>query len=95
MGYIPEERETVIIYDELTNSWQFQSNIRRHITKILKSEDAFDNVQKEMDGKICISVIANLSDLKNFSVNPFVKKKPKLSEKQRQDRADRLRRNFS
>ncbi|WEB05487.1 hypothetical protein [Streptococcus anginosus] len=40
MAYLPEERETVIRYDELDNCWYFESNVRRHVTKILKTEHA-------------------------------------------------------
>lgn len=46
MGYLPEERETLIRYDELDNCWYFESNVRRHVTKILKMEHAFDSVEK-------------------------------------------------
>ncbi|MDT2749799.1 hypothetical protein P7H30_08700 [Streptococcus parauberis] len=95
MAYLPEERETVIIYDEMTNSWQFESNVRRHITKILKTPEAFDDITKELDGNNCISVRATLSNLDNFSVNPFVKSKRKMTEEQKQELADRLKRNLS
>lgn len=34
MAYLPEERETVINYDELEDTWTFETSVRRHITKI-------------------------------------------------------------
>lgn len=40
MAYLPEERETVIRYNELDNCWYFESNVWRHVTKILKTEHA-------------------------------------------------------
>ncbi|AUT05440.1 hypothetical protein SPSF3K_00713 [Streptococcus parauberis] len=95
MAYLPEERETVIIYDEQSNSWQFESNVRRHITKIMKTPEAFDVITKELDGTNCISVRATLSNLDDFSVNPFVKNKRKMTDKQKQEMADRLKRNLS
>ena len=95
MAYLPEERETVIIYYEQSNSWQFESNVRRHITKIMKNTEAFDDITKELDGTNCISVRATLSNLDDFSVNPFVKNKRKMTDKQKQEMADRLKRNLS
>ncbi|KKF45232.1 hypothetical protein [Streptococcus uberis] len=95
MAYLPEERETVIIYDEKSNTWQFETTVRRHITKILKSSEAFDDITQEFDGSNCISVRATLSNLDDFSVNPFVKSKRKMTDKQKQELADRLKRNLS
>lgn len=40
-------------------------------------------------------VRARLTDLENFSVNPFVKQKRKMTEKQKQELAERLKRNLS
>lgn len=84
MAYLPEERETVINYDELENCWYFESNVRRHVTQILKMEHAFESVEKEIENDFCIYVRAKLSNLENFSVNPFVKNKRKMSELQKQ-----------
>ncbi|QBX07441.1 hypothetical protein JavanS152_0003 [Streptococcus satellite phage Javan152] len=95
MAYLPEERETVITYDELSNSWQFESSVRRHITKILKLKEAFDSLDQEFENNNCIYVRARLTDLENFSVNPFVKQKRKMTEKQKQELAERLKRNLS
>lgn len=95
MAYLPEERETVIIYDEKSNTWQFETSVRRHITKILKTSEAFAEIIQEMDGNNCISVRATLSNLDDFSVNPFVKSKRKMTDKQKQELVDRLKRNLS
>ncbi|RFE00907.1 hypothetical protein [Streptococcus parauberis] len=95
MSYSLEERETVITYDELSNSWQFESSVRRHITKILKTEEAFDSLDQEFENNNCVYVRARLTDLENFSVNPFVKTKRKMTEKQKQELAERLKRNLS
>ncbi|MCK1192981.1 hypothetical protein MXZ23_05160 [Streptococcus uberis] len=77
-----------MIYDKKSNTWQFETSVRRHITKILKSSEEFD-------GSNCISVRATLSNLDDFSVNPFVKSKRKMTDKQKQELADRLKRNLS
>ncbi|MEW4354076.1 hypothetical protein AB1I63_04140 [Streptococcus pneumoniae] len=95
MGYLPEERETVIRYDEFDNCWFFESNVRRHVTKILKMEHAFDSVEKELENDFCIYVRAKLSNLEDFSVNPFVKNKRKLSEEQKAEISRRAKMRFS
>lgn len=91
MAYLPEERETVIRYDELDNCWYFESNVRRHVTKILKMEHAFESVEKELENDFCIFVRAKLSNLDDFLVSPFVRKKVKLTEKQKREKAERLK----
>ncbi len=91
MAYLPEERETVIRYDELDNCWYFESNVRRHVTKILKMEHAFESVEKELENDFCVYVRAKLSNLDDFLVSPFVRKKAKLTEEQKRERAERLK----
>lgn len=92
MAYLPEERETVIHYDELENAWTFESNVRRHVTKILKMEHAFESIEKEFENDFCIYVRAKLKNLEDFSVSPFVKNKRKMTEEQRQEISERMKR---
>lgn len=80
MSYFPEELGTVIRYDELDNAWYFESTHRQHISKILKMEYAFERVEKEFENDFCVCVRAKLTNLDDFSVNPFVKRKRKMSE---------------
>ena len=84
MAYLPEERETIVRYDELENSWCLESNVRKHITKILKMEDAFETINKELEDGRVISVRAKLANLDDYSINPFVRKRRKLSDEQRE-----------
>ena len=63
MAYTLEERETIVRYDEMDKCWYFESNVRRHVTKILKMEHAFDEIEKELENDFCIYVRAKLSDL--------------------------------
>lgn len=60
MTYSLEERETVIRYDEQDNNWTFESNVRKHMTKILKLEEAFESINKELENGRVISVRATL-----------------------------------
>ena len=95
MAYLPEERETVIRYDELENCWYYESNVRRHITKTLKMEQAFESVDKELENGRVVYVLAKLSDLDSFSVNPFVKNKRKMTDGQKARLAIQLGRDLS
>ncbi|AWX96424.1 hypothetical protein [Streptococcus suis] len=89
--YSIDERETLIRYDEYDKCFYYSSNVRKHITHILKDESCFESVDKEIeDGKV-IYVSAKLSDLDNFSVNPFVKTRRKLSEREKSILASRFR----
>ncbi|KPA63810.1 hypothetical protein XK27_11055 [Streptococcus suis] len=49
MAYLPEERETVINYDELADTWTFETSVRRHITKIEKRIELYDILSEEID----------------------------------------------
>lgn len=95
MTYSLVERETVIRYDEQDNNWTFESNVRKHMTKILKSEEAFESVDKELENERVISVRATLSNLDDFTVSPFVKNKRKMSDEQKREMAERLKSNLS
>ena len=49
MAYLPEERETVIRYNELDNCWYFETSVRRHITKIEKRIELYEILYEEFD----------------------------------------------
>lgn len=71
MAYLPEERETVIVYDEKSNTWQFETSVRRHITKIEKRLDLYNILLEELDERgrriyICVA-------MKQGTVSPFAK----------------------
>ena len=70
-----EKKETVIRFDEEEQAWYFETNIDRHIPKILShytgGEEAYETVDKEMKDGVCVSVRAKLSNLYDFTVNPY------------------------
>ncbi|MCY7218501.1 hypothetical protein [Streptococcus dysgalactiae] len=71
MAYLREERETVIHYDELDDYWTFETNVRRHITKIEKRIELYEILSEEFDGRgrriyIC-------AKMKTGTVSPFAK----------------------
>ena len=41
MAYQQEERETVVRYDELENTWYIETNVRRHISKFFEDGKGF------------------------------------------------------
>ena len=51
MAYLPEERETVVRYDELEKSWYFETSVRRHITKIEKRLELYEIISEELDDR--------------------------------------------
>ena len=51
MAYLPEERETVVRYDELEKSWSFETSERRHITKIEKRLELYQIFSEELEDR--------------------------------------------
>lgn len=91
MAYLPEERETVIHYDELENAWTFETSVRRHITKIEKRLELYEVLDEELDSRgariyIRVKMLAHLA-----AVSPFAKTRPKISEEQRKVRSERAK----
>ncbi|HEM4556322.1 TPA: hypothetical protein U1Z93_000076 [Streptococcus suis] len=71
MAYLLEERETVINYDELEDTWIFETSVRRHITKIEKRIKLYDILSEEIDERgrrVYLRV-----KMKNGTVSPFAK----------------------
>lgn len=81
--YLPEERETVISYDEFDNSWTFETSVRRHITKIEKRIELYEILAEELDergNRVYIRV-----KMTNGTINPFAKPKRQMTESQKQN----------
>ncbi|MCK4020087.1 hypothetical protein HCC62_09720 [Streptococcus suis] len=92
MAYLPEERETVINYDELEDTWIFETSVRRHITKIEKRIELYDILSEEIDergNRVYIRV-----RMIDGNINPFAKPKLKLTEEQRRERSERAKTRF-
>lgn len=58
-----EERETIPVYEEITDSWSVYSNVRKHITKLMKifSEDEITKVTVNENGTVLEIWIDNAS----------------------------------
>ncbi|HEL2056167.1 TPA: hypothetical protein TY413_001488 [Streptococcus suis] len=92
MAYLPEERETVINYDELEDTWIFETSVRRHITKIEKRIELYDILSEEIDergNRVYIRV-----RMVDGNINPFAKPKLRLTEEQRKERSERAKTRF-
>ncbi|CYU24918.1 TPA: hypothetical protein TZE14_001131 [Streptococcus suis] len=92
MAYLPEERETVINYDELEDTWIFETSVRRHITKIEKRIKLYDILSEEIDergNRVYIRV-----RMVDGNINPFAKPKLRLTEEQRKERSERAKTRF-
>lgn len=92
MSYLLEERETLVRYDEMDNCWYLESNVRRHITKILKQIDAVEVISQEEENGRVVWISVKLTNLEDYSINPFVRKRTKreLSDEQRQIMAEKM-----
>ena len=86
-----EERETITNYDELTDSLSFYTNVRRHITKLVKifGEDGFDKVGVDEEGRI-LEIHINNVDERHMLIRDIPKER-KMSEEEKQAVAERLR----
>ncbi|HFU4085162.1 TPA: hypothetical protein ACGO7S_000062 [Streptococcus suis] len=92
MAYLPEERETVINYDELEDTWTFETSVRRHITKIEKRIELYNILSEEIDergNRVYIRV-----KMIDGNINPFAKPKLRLTEEQRKERSERIKARF-
>lgn len=84
-----EERETIAVYEELTDTWSIYSNVRKHITKLTKifGEDGFDRAGVDDDGRL---MEVSKDGVEHGQVSFRNKKKP-MSEEQRAKAAERMR----
>lgn len=84
-----EERETIAVYEEMTDTWSIYSNVRKHITKLTKifGEDGFDKAGIDDDGRL---MEVTKDDVDHGQVSFRNKKKP-MSEEQRAKAAERMR----
>lgn len=83
-----DERETVCIYEEATNTWSIDTSVRKHITKLLRifSEDECSRIDRAEDGRI----IGVLIEGAGHSQVGFRNKPKPIPEEQRKAAAERL-----
>lgn len=91
MAYTLEEQETFIRYDVLDKQWTIETNYSPHIQKVLKLPEAYGvlNTEEEDGRTIWLTAIMKIGE--DFSINVFPKKKRKMTEEQRQELAERMK----
>lgn len=95
-SYLMDERETVLLYSEIDNAWTISTNVRKHITKLMKRPETYKVIREEKDEEtgrtIYIEVLVD--DLANVTLSPFPypKVKREMTEEEREAARERMRR---
>ena len=45
-SYLMDERETVLLYSEIDNAWTISTNVRKHITKLMKRPETYKVIRR-------------------------------------------------
>lgn len=94
-SYLMDERETVLLYSEIDNAWTISTNVRKHITKLMKRPETYKVIREEKDEEtgrtIYIEVLVD--DLANVTLSPFPRPKVKreMTEEERKVASERMR----
>lgn len=93
-SYLMDERETVLLYSEIDNAWTISTNVRKHISKLMKRPETYKVIREEKDEEtgrtIYIEVLVD--DLANVTLSPFPRPKVKreYTEEERKAASERL-----
>lgn len=94
-SYLMDERETVLLYSEIDNAWTISTNVRKHISKLMKRPETYKVIREEKDEEtgrtIYIEVLVD--DLANVTLSPFPRPKVKreMTEEERKAASERMR----
>lgn len=94
-SYLMDERETVLLYSEIDNAWTISTNVRKHISKLMKRPETYKVICEEKDEEtgrtIYIEVLVD--DLANVTLSPFPypKVKREMTEEEREAARERMR----
>lgn len=94
-SYLMDERETVLLYSEIDNAWTISTNVRKHISKLMKRPETYTVIREEKDEEtgrtIYIEVLVD--DLANVTLSPFPRPKVKreMTEEERKAASERMR----
>ena len=94
-SYLMDERETVLLYSEIDNAWTISTNVRKHISKLMKRPETYTVIREEKDEEtgrtIYIEVLVD--DLANVTLSPFQRPKVKreMTEEERKAASERMR----
>lgn len=85
------ERETFAHYDELEDSWTIETNVRKHITKLMKKIDLIEILDQEINPVNGLpSYIRAKVKMDKANVNPMPKARREMTEEQRLAMRERM-----
>lgn len=95
LAYGMDERETIFLYSEIDNAWTISTNVRKHITKLMKRPETYKVIREEKDEETgrTISIEVLVDDLANVTLSPFPRPKVKreMTEEERKAASERMR----
>lgn len=95
LAYGMDERETIFLYSEIDNAWTISTNVRKHITKLMKRPEVYKVIREEKDEETgrTISIEVLVDDLANVTLSPFPypKAKREMTEEERKAASERMR----
>lgn len=93
--YGMDERETIFLYSEIDNAWTISTNVRKHITKLMKRPEVYKVIREEKDEETgrTISIEVLVDDLANVTLSPFPRPKIKreMTDEEREAARERMR----
>ncbi|MCY7187267.1 hypothetical protein [Streptococcus gallolyticus] len=94
-AYGMDERETIFLYSEIDNAWTISTNVRKHITKLMKRPEVYKVIREEKDEETgrTISIEVLVDDLANVTLSPFPRPKIKreMTDEEREAARERMR----
>ena len=91
LAYGMDERETIFLYSEIDNAWTISTNVRKHITKLMKRPEVYKVILEEKDEEkgrtISIEVLVDVT----LSPFPYPKAKREMTEEERKAASERMR----
>jgi len=95
LAYGMDERETIFLYSEIDNAWTISTNVRKHITKLMKRPEVYKVIREEKDEETgrTISIEVLVDDLENVTLSPFPRPKVKreMTEEERKAASERMK----
>lgn len=92
LAYGMDERETIFLYSEIDNAWTISTNVRKHITKLMKRPELYKVIREERDEETgrTISIEVLVDDLSSVTLSPFPRPKREMTDEERKRISERL-----
>ena len=86
LAYGMDERETIFLYSEIDNVWTISTNVRKHITKLMKRPEVYKVIREEKDEETGRTI-----SIEVLSPFPRPKVKREMTEEERKAASERMR----